>query len=303
MRYLHYIVWDVKSLDKPEPIEDVLALYGHNVPEFEANKETVKKKIKSGEWDVVNLQLTANDKLVRRNPVDSPIGQRETKIIMKNLSDLCSMYNKLPGVHARCKEMRLDINNNSFIAMGRSEIVCGDKGVDLDVCYSIADGYYVFISTKSGVMDALEGTPRIEDVISFIKDFIKINIGVSFQGTNIESGITAYISSFSMDSTGSLIKPKILVVKGPDTSCKDFLNYMSQLNLCTEYKMNNDNLCLKLSLGEKGLPTLLKLCNKFGSRLQVNGNGEEAHNYMREINNYYNKKACAIRADGVLKIV
>ena len=41
MRYLHYIVWDVKSLDKPEPIEDVLALYGHNVPEFEANKETV----------------------------------------------------------------------------------------------------------------------------------------------------------------------------------------------------------------------------------------------------------------------
>ena len=151
----------------------------------------------------------------------------------------------------------------------------------------------------------MTGTPRIEDAISFIKNFVYRVLGVSFNGTKIESGVVAILNDFVVDKTGVFMKPTSLVLEGPQNSCKDFLKSLKQYNLFSSYDEDfvNDALIVKLSLGEKGFPILLKLCYKFGSRLNVNTTNSRENIYLREINNYYNKKACAIRASGILKIV
>ena len=294
MMYLQYVDWNMTNLNKANPIGDMLELEGRNT----GSKVFPK--------DVVNLQLSSDNRLIRRNPADSTLGQRETKIIANNLNTLCSMYNKLPSVHARCKEMRIEINNPSFISCGRGELVSGNKGVDFDIFFSLIEGYFVFINTKdNSESDELTGTPRIEDAISFIKNFVYRVLGVSFNGTKIESGVVAILNDFVVDKTGVFMKPTSLVLEGPQNSCKDFLKSLKQYNLFSSYDEDfvNDALIVKLSLGEKGFPILLKLCYKFGSRLNVNTTNSRENIYLREINNYYNKKACAIRASGILKIV
>ena len=52
-----------------------------------------------------------------------------------------------------------------------------------------------------------------------------------------------------------------------------------------------------------GFQGILKLCYKYGTRLTVESQNPKGSAYLREINNYYNKKGCAISSKGILNVV
>ena len=64
----------------------------------------------------------------------------------------------------------------------------------------------------------------------------------------------------------------------------------------------NDCCAIQLKSIKGMLPAILNMSKRYGSRVSVRGESQYSQSYLRELNNFYNKKACAIRSDGVLKL-
>ena len=281
---------------------------GRNREEKWVERDALKKAILGKQVDVYNLQLDKAGRLVERNEADCEVAIRHREIIAKNMEQLYSKFKKF-GSDVRYKgEFYRDLKYTGFIVGYMTYIDYNNIRMQIIFNYSHDDGYFVFINTEDGNCDeVLEGEPRVEDAMRFMESVIKNYLGLDLydatSGSVNNLNFKAYLGSFQLDSSGQYLKPTVLYVGGSARAMMEFSKDIEDKAFFGGFVEGANDCCAIQLKSIKGmLPAILNMSKRYGSRVSVRGESQYSQSYLRELNNFYNKKACAIRSDGVLKL-
>ena len=271
-------------------------------------KQELKKLLKSKKIDVYNLQIDKADRIVDRNPADCNIAVRHREIIAKHMEQLYLKFKKFGSDIKYKGEFYRDLKETGFIVGYMLNIIYNNQKFQVVLNFAPEDGYYVFLGTNDGSYeDILESEPSIENAMRFIENAIKEGLGLNLHDATSasigNSNFKTYLGCFETDSSGQYIRPTILYVGGYSRTIMEFTKDIEDKAFFGGFVEGiNDCCAIKLNSTKGMMSAILNVSKRYGCRVSVRGESNYSRAYLKELNNFYNKKACAIRSDGVLKL-